>query len=267
MSRPPVPPSLAKDTGTQPVPRLAVIDIARGTAIVQMIAYHFCYDLNYFGWIRVAMNQDPGWIAWRSAIVTQFLLIVGVCLALPGGAAAPGAGGRIAAHALRSRRWWQIAGCAALVSGASALLFGARWIWFGILHFVVVAEVLLAPLRGRPRTSLVVGVLALGLGLGVTLPMFAANGLSWIGFSPVKPRTEDFVPLLPWVGVVLIGMAAGSLWRQSPAAWARGLRGPDMRAAAPLVLLGRWPLTVYMLHQPVLFGALALVRWAGHDSG
>jgi uncharacterized membrane protein len=31
---------------------------------------------------------------------------------------------------------------------------------------------------------------------------------------------------------------------------------PLPRALAPLVTLGRWPLTVYMLHQPLLIGAL-----------
>lgn len=243
-------------------PRLAIIDICRGAAIVQMIAFHFCYDLHYFGWIRAVLNAEPGWIAWRSAIVTQFLLLVGICLALPGRRTAAGVPASIMAHTVQSRRWWQIVGCAAGVSAASALLFGPRWIWFGILHFVALAQVLLAPLHARPRASLALGIAALALGLGVTLPAFAPDALSWIGFSPVKPLTEDFVPLLPWLGVVLLGMAAGQTWLDSDAGWARRLRAWDVRAGAPLALLGQWPLTVYMVHQPLLFGALALVRWA-----
>jgi len=47
------------------------------------------------------------------------------------------------------RRWGQIAAAAALVSSASAWLFGPRLIWFGILHFIAVALLL-----GRPLASL-----------------------------------------------------------------------------------------------------------------
>jgi uncharacterized membrane protein len=52
---------------------------------------------------------------------------------------------------------------------------------------------------------------------------------------------------------MLWGLAAGQwlLARQ------RGvLAGPLPRAAAPLAVLGRWSLTFYMLHQPLLIGAL-----------
>lgn len=247
--------------------RLAIIDVARGVAIVQMVAYHFCYDLSHFGWLHVALTREPGWIAWRSAIVTQFLALVGVCMALPVHADPPGLAARVAARTVGSRRWWQIAGCAALVSAASALLFGSRWIWFGILHFVVVAQALLAPLRVRPRTALALGGVALVLGLAVTLPAFAPDGLNWIGFGPYKPRTEDFVPLLPWLGVVLLGRGAGGLWFASAAPWADRLRRWAPRVPAALTLAGRWPLTVYMLHQPLLFGLLQLAKWLGGAAG
>lgn len=34
--------------------------------------------------------------------------------------------------------------------------------------------------------------------------------LNWLGLAAVKPATEDYVPLLPWFGVVLWGMVAGA---------------------------------------------------------
>ncbi|MCS7102022.1 MAG: DUF1624 domain-containing protein, partial [Burkholderiaceae bacterium] len=61
-------------------PRLACIDALRGVAILQMIVYHFIYDLDYFGWIDIAMTRDQPWVGWRTAIVTQFLLLVGASL-------------------------------------------------------------------------------------------------------------------------------------------------------------------------------------------
>ena len=232
--------------------RLALVDAARGGAIVQMVAYHFCYDLNHFGWIRVDLLGDARWIAWRTAIVAQFLFLVGVSLALR--AAAVPSGTRP-----NWRRWTQVAACAALVSLASWQLFGARWIWFGVLHFVALAQLLLPPVARRGAAALMLGALALGLGLFVRLPAFAPDALSWVGFSPVKPRTEDFVPVLPWAGVVLLGIGACNLWLRRAAA-GRPVSGTIVRW---LALPGRWPLSVYMLHQPILFGALALLGARG----
>jgi len=234
------------------------VDLFRGLAILQMVAYHFCYDLNHFGWIHAAMTREPGWIAWSTLIVTQFLFVAGVTMVLAhDGQARPAL----------SRRWWQIAGCAALVSAASALLFGPRWIWFGVLHFVAVSQLLLRPMLRLGGYNLLAGFVVLALGLGVSLTAFAPDALSWIGFSPVKPRTEDFVPLLPWLGVVLLGMGAGSLWHASRAPAAQALRRIEGSTWALPQLLGRWPLTIYMLHQPLLFAVFDSLRRLGLGPG
>jgi uncharacterized membrane protein len=232
--------------------RLAIVDVARGLAIAQMIAYHFCYDLNHFAWIHVQMNSDVRWLSWRTAIVAQFLFLVGVSLALRAGASGNG---------IRPnwRRWGQIAACAALVSIASWYMFGARWIWFGVLHFVAVAQLLAPRIARYGAVNLALGVILIAIGCSVHLAPFAAPALSWLGFSPVKPHTEDFVPLLPWSGVVLLGIGAAVVWQRGPHARAARWRQPQGRWWRVPALLGRWPLTTYMVHQPVLFGVLSLV--------
>ncbi|MFN8761578.1 MAG: heparan-alpha-glucosaminide N-acetyltransferase domain-containing protein, partial [Burkholderiales bacterium] len=62
--------------------RLQLIDGLRGLAVAMMLAYHFCYDLVWFGWAQWRMLEDPAWIGWRNVIVSSFLLLVGVSLAL-----------------------------------------------------------------------------------------------------------------------------------------------------------------------------------------
>jgi uncharacterized membrane protein len=233
-------------------PRLPLIDALRGFAVAQMIVYHFIYDLNYFGWVNVAMPRDQPWVAWRTAIVTQFLLLVGASLVLR------------ATHKPAWRdfwsRWAQIALAAALVSAGTWLVFGPRYVWFGILHFIAVALLLARPLVALGAWNFALGAAAIAVGLLVRDPAFNPTPLNVIGLVTVKPRTEDYVPLLPWIGVVLIGVALGAVWRRHGFALAPALRRLNEAPPRWLVFLGVWSLMVYLLHQPVLMGILWLVR-------
>ena len=81
-----------------------------------------------------------------------------------------------------------------------------------------------------------------------------------------KPRTEDYVPLLPWLGVMWWGLAVGqwllarrAVQLSAPLAFDHRLLGGPLRG---LSLLGRWSLSYYMLHQPVLMGSLTAIAWA-----
>ncbi|HRQ81836.1 MAG TPA: heparan-alpha-glucosaminide N-acetyltransferase domain-containing protein, partial [Azospirillaceae bacterium] len=68
--------------------RFFAIDAARGLAVVAMVAYHFTWDLWFFGLIGADLLGDPLWLAARTAIVSSFLFIAGVCAVAPSDAAA-----------------------------------------------------------------------------------------------------------------------------------------------------------------------------------
>lgn len=232
--------------------RLPLIDALRGFAVAQMIVYHFIYDLAYFGWLGIAMHREQPWVGWRTAIVSQFLLLVGVSLVL-----------RLAHKPdWRGfwRRWAQVAGAAALVSLGSWLLFGPRFIYFGILHFIAAALIvarLLAPLRAW---NLALAAAALGLWLLYRDAAFNPTPANIVGFVTQKPRTEDYVPLFPWIAVVLAGVGAGALWQRRGFALAPLWQRLNARPPRSLVWLGSWALTVYLAHQPIMIGLLWLVR-------
>jgi uncharacterized membrane protein len=63
--------------------------------------------------------------------------------------------------------------------------------------------------------------------------------------------------------VVLIGVGLGSLWQR--AGWRVPVLLAPLDARPPRLLqwLGTWALTVYLLHQPLLLGALTLLKKAG----
>jgi uncharacterized membrane protein len=236
-------------------PRLPIVDALRGFAVAQMIVFHFIYDLNYFDWLQLRMLVDQPWIGWRAAIVTQFLLLVGVSLVLR----------TTFKPSLADfwRRWAQVAGAALLVSAGSWLVFGPRFIWFGILHFIAAALLLVRPLVRLGAWNLLLGAAVLAFGLLYSNAAFNDTPANVIGLVTQKPKTEDYVPLLPWLGVVLIGAGLGALWKQRDWALAPPIAALNARPPRLLVLLGTWALTVYLVHQPLLMGLLALARAAG----
>ena len=112
---------------------------------------------------------------------------------------------------------------------------------------------MIRPLAGRPWIALALGIAIVAAGNLFASPAFDSRALGWIGFMTGKPITEDYVPLFPWTGVMLIGVAAGhALARTRLRACSRRSRG----FPAFVHWLGRHSLAVYMVHQPLLLGAL-----------
>jgi uncharacterized membrane protein len=227
--------------------RVSALDALRGVAILAMVGYHVSFDLRHFGLTQWDFYRDPFWLNARTLILSSFLLIAGVSLVL----------------ADRNRpspaRFWRhigtIGACALAVSAASYAVFPASWIWFGVLHAIAVSLVLARPLLHRPGLALVIGAAVIALGNLYANTLFDNRAWGWIGFMTAKPRAEDYVPLFPWTGVLLLGIAAGhALMRTDfrPIGWAATL--PRWVA-----WLGRHSLAVYMVHQPLLIGVLYLV--------
>jgi len=226
--------------------RLAGIDALRGGALCLMFIYHFAFDLRVYRVIAADFEHDPFWLGFRAVIVASFMTLVGISLVLADRAGVTPA------------RFWRrigvIATCALAVSAASWIVFPRSFIYFGILHGIAVASVLAWPFVRRPAVALGIGCVVIAAGVGWSNPAFDAGPLSWIGFVTAKPATEDYVPLAPWAGFVLLGIALGhQLAREA-------FRALTPIAAAPRWLrwLGRHSLAVYMVHQPILLGLLWL---------
>jgi uncharacterized membrane protein len=227
------------------------LDALRGVAIVWMALFHFAFDLNHFRLLEPVQNfyRDPFWTVQRAVIVTLFMAVAGAsqAVAIEAGQGWP----------RFWRRWAQIAGCAVLVSAGSALMFPNSWISFGVLHGFAVMLVLArlaAPLRGWLWP---LGFVLVLLPQFVQHPFFDTRLTNWVGLVTRKPVTEDFAPVLPWLGVMLFGLAAEQ-WLLAHRRAA--VTGAIPAAARPLAALGRWSLTFYMVHQPVLIGAILAWR-------
>jgi uncharacterized membrane protein len=230
------------------------LDALRAVAIVWMAVFHFLFDLNHFGYLepRHSFHHDLLWVSQRTVIVSLFLFCAGL------GVAVAQAQGQ--SWARFWRRWAQVAGCALLVSIGSSLMFPGSFIFFGVLHgiaLMLIVARLAAPLRSGLWP---LGALALLLPWVVQIEAFNIKQLAWTGLITKKPVTEDFVPLLPWLGVMLWGVAAGQWLLARQRGW---LTGPLAAPLQPLAVLGRWSLSFYMLHQPAFIGGILAGRALG----
>jgi uncharacterized membrane protein len=215
------------------IKRFDAIDALRGVAIVWMTAFHFCFDLNYFGWLKQDFYRDPLWTVQRTMIVSLFLFCAGL--------------GQAVAHEQGQgwprfwKRWAQVAGCALLVTVGSYFMFPRSFIYFGVLHGIAVMLVIVRLTAGWGSWLWLAGALAIA-SKWIAIEALDGPALNWIGWVTRKPVTEDYVPLFPWLGVMWWGMAAGRWLLRARPQWV------SMPAPKPLAWLGRWSLSWYMLH-------------------
>lgn len=229
--------------------RFPRVDALRAVAMLWMAFFHFSFDRNYYGLYDPAQNfyEDPWWTIQRTCIVSLFLFCAGL-------------GQAIALHTGQGwprfwRRWAQVVGCAALVSIGSRLMFPESWISFGVLHGIALMLILVRLAAPLGHGVWLLGALAIALPRFVQHPAFDTRLTNWVGLVTHKPITEDYVPVLPWLGVMLWGYAAGRMALEVRPQW---LSGTLPQVLQPFARLGQWPLSFYMLHQPVLIGSLLL---------
>jgi uncharacterized membrane protein len=92
--------------------------------------------------------------------------------------------------------------------------------------------------------------------------LFDPPWLLWLGLGEALPNTLDWRPLLPWAGVVFLGLGIARLpgvieGLTSPKRWGAG--SPPSRA---ICFAGRHSLPIYLVHQPILIGLLSvLTAW------
>ncbi len=262
-------PTLTAPDRPMPARRLDRLDALRGLAMVWMTVFHFCFDLSYLRVWPQDFYNDVFWTWQRSAIVGLFLLCAGL--------------GQAAAHwqqvPLRRflKRWAQVAGCALLVSAGSYAVFPQSYIYFGVLHGMAVMLLMLRGLHAvKTHWLWLLALLCvltpwLYVAAAPALPASVVDALNAkpldvLGLVTRKPRTEDYVPLLPWFGVMLTGfLLGGRALRAIALGHASALTTPVCsKLGTGLVWLGRHSLLYYMVHQLVLLGGLTLVVRSMH---
>lgn len=229
--------------------RLWEVDALRGVAIVMMVIYHLVWDLwGLAGWPIDLYSLF--WFLWQRTTASLFIFLAGLSLYLRyRRARGRPTGTSVLIRSLVLLTW------GAVISFVTYLYYPAMYVRFGILHFIGVATFLaywLVP--SLPATLLAAAVFLL-------LPQVPWRHdilwLDWVGMARTARPAFDFWSLVPWQGVVLLGVAAGYFFfPQGERRW----RLPSIPPALVrwLSLAGQNSLLIYLVHQPILITLLAL---------
>ena len=231
--------------------RIVAIDILRGIALLAMASYHFTWDLENFGYTTPGLTAFGWWKIYARCIASTFLFLVGVSLFLAHG---------------RQMRWpgfWKrfamVAVAAIAISAITYFVTPDGFIFFGILHEIALASLLgLAFLRLPALLTAIVAALVIVAPFYLRSEFFEHPALWWVGLSATNPRSNDYVPLFPWFGAVLAGIAVAKLASTSGLLARLATLTPG-RWSNPLVFIGRHSLAFYLIHQPLLFGSVWLL--------
>lgn len=242
------------------------VDLLRGIAILLMVFYHLAFDLDYFGLVKIDVNSGI-FLSLARLTVTLFLLLVGLSLYLSlSRAERMGRQDRFKRRLFRRSAW--ILSLALCITLATYLLLGRGYIIFGALHMIGLSLLLAYPFLGMGWKNFIFGSVLIILGLYVQDISVEHYWLLWLGLAPAGFYSLDYVPLLPWFGVVLYGVGLGGLLYPG---YRRRLSLPDRSAvsgcswARLLCYLGRNSLAVYLVHQPliIMFMILAGLQLPG----
>lgn len=271
------------DSGKLNRGRYELIDFIKGIMIISVVLYHFAWDLADIAGFKAVENflgTNAAWY-WQQISCGTFIFLSGVCCHfsrnnLKNGARVLGFGIIITV----------VTFIAEIIMNSVG--FGGVFIWFGILHFIGCACLIMglcqkffdkipsalgAPL-GLVLYLLTRGVYVItekipagyiGLTFGaheaerlrlVQLPetLYTHIGMEWLGFDTFHFSSADYFPIIPWIFLFLSGYYFWNLIKDSAF-----VKKTSKFGFAPINKIGRNTIWVYLIHQPVLIVITAVI--------
>lgn len=220
--------------------RVHNVDLARGLACLSMPFFHAAYGLYSSGLIDTLWTKHLFWKIYQIIGLGTFVYVSGMAFVL---------------STQRGVRWQRLvyrtlklAAIAAMISLVTYWLMPNKFVRFGVIHFFAVT-VILAPLFHKLKHwTILPGLTIIGISLVTTKAgLYPEPWLYITGLMSERPRSIDYIPLMPWFGVFLLGMGCAHWLRMPaqasiPAGWKK-----------PIIWLGQHSLSFYLLHQAAIF--------------
>jgi uncharacterized membrane protein len=248
------------------------LDFLRGFAIFMMIVHHTAFDLRFFFAVPGLEFEGSFWVdsILRPVFLMIFLGVSGISSTFSKD---------------NVRRGLRLFFVALLLTAVlffinAYIIRGFGVIYFNVLQVIAWSTLLYAFLtqdeQGEEADAKEDGILAKNDALilvlagififyGMTLPQVKELQVlrSWwllpFGFAPEGIIQLDYMPFIPWSGYYLLGAVIGR--RIYPERRTRFASVSDrvLKGLSPFLWLGRHALSVYLLHQPLIYGFLTII--------
>lgn len=241
------------------------LDAARGAAIIGMIFFHFAAALVMF---HLVEETEQFLTVFNTYVfgTAVFVILAGAAMVLRHE--------RMRVKGKTDKEYYKTLIIRAillfviglgitLVTWAFSLVVydGQNFIKFGFLHMLGIAMLIAIPLLRFRKWNLLFGLFLMAIGI-LFIPHFTSP--EWL--FPLGIHSEDFLlytpdyfPLLPWAGVLLLGVGLGNVF------YPNGVRGFKLSYKPKKVLRflaktgnGMVTLIIYLVHMPIIMSILMI---------
>ncbi len=230
--------------------RVWEIDFLRGLSIILVVGYHLLFDLGEFAGVErfLGFTTDLSTVAWRVAqgfFAGLFIVLSGASSTL---------------SRSNVRRGVRLLAVSFVITAVTYAFDPSSAVWFGILQLLAVSILIYGAAfeKSGPVACAAWGAAVLALGAALpALKKVLAVRFDWLlpfGLHSPGFTSFDYFPLIPWLGIFLIGAALGkSIYapKRSLLPW----RLPQTFVNAA----GRHSLLIYIVHQPLIMGVLYIL--------
>ena len=232
--------------------RYYFVDFIRGFAVVNMVIFHFLYD------VFVVYGKEPQWYnlpgvqIWQQSICWAFIFISGFVWTLG------------AERNIQRGLLFKLYGL--IISFVTLLVSPAYVIWFGILNFIGCAILFMFLIEKKVKTVSPVwgfgicfilfllckriqhGFVGIGGLFQIKLPeiLYSTKILTPFGFPFMGFQSSDYFPILPWIFLFLCGYFFFQIFTQHET-W----RNFACFKIPFLSMLGSNTIWIYLAHQPL----------------
>lgn len=239
--------------------RYFVLDVLRGFALVNMIAYHAMWDMVNMFHVNIPWFRSDFAHLWQQCICWSFILLSGFCWNF---------GKRKLKNALVTL------GASAIITAVTAVFMKNSIILFGVLSLLGSSMLLMLPLdkllkRLNPfvgfgmffllflaTKNISDGFVSIGDKVLFEVPhgLYANYLTAYLGFPYRGFYSADYFPLIPWLFLFVCGYFIYHVFTRL-----KLMKHLSAFRCRPLEFPGRHSLIIYMAHQPVVYGVLFLV--------
>lgn len=236
--------------------RFYTIDNIRGINLISMILYHLVWDMVYIFGISLEWYESEAGYLWQQSICWTFIFLSGFCWTL---------------GKQHFKRGCIVSLAGAAISVITILIMPEQRIVFGVLSMLGACMLLMIPLDKAVRkwnkyAGLLMSVVLFffvreinegffgfeSMRVGrVPSAFYKGYMMTFLGFPDESFQSTDYFSLFPWFFLFLAGYFAFQIVSEHEKN--TFLQGKKMSGIS---YVGKYSLPIYMLHQPIIYGAL-----------